>query len=336
MTPTCAANALGIVPPGAFAAGAVDAALVAFSAVGAHVGLAADALARAVLERSAAVLRPCIDELVADYELDRDGLEIVGGGGGAGALVPFVSEALGVSYRIARDAEVISPVGVALALVRDVVERTIPNASADDVVRVRREAFERVVAAGAAPETVETTVELEPRRNVVRATAQGATAASAQGAALPAADADPAAAAARALRVASQGALDCAARTGDLLVYAATVDRPNRWFPFVRDRRTDACVVDRGGVVRAVARRARVERFARRNAPQRLARLLEDGTAFGDVGRALPDCTLVYGRRIADLSGLADASQVVALAEEELSGLDDATEIVAIVAERAA
>ena len=69
---------------------------------------------------------------------------------------------------------------------------------------------------------------------------------------------------------------------------------------------------------------------------RRLTRLLEDATAFGDVGRALPDCTLVYGRRIADLSGLAEAAQVVALAEEELRGLDGATPVVAIVAERSA
>jgi hypothetical protein len=85
-----------------------------------------------------------------------------------------------------------------------------------------------------------------------------------------------------------------------------------------------------------VARRARVACFTRDRAAERLARLLEDATSFGDVGRALPDCTLVYGRRIADLSGLAEAAQVVALAEEELRGLDGATAVIAIVAERAA
>ena len=50
----------------------------------------------------------------------------------AAALVPHVAATLGVPHRIARDAEVISPVGVALALVRDAVERTIANPSPDD------------------------------------------------------------------------------------------------------------------------------------------------------------------------------------------------------------
>jgi hypothetical protein len=62
--------------------------------------------------------------------------------------------------------------------------------------------------------------------------------------------------------------------------------------------------------------------------------MLEEATAFGDVGRALPDCTLAYGHRVAELNGLADAAAVLALADEELSGLDDAAQVVAIVAER--
>jgi hypothetical protein len=65
---------------------------------------------------------------------------------------------------------------------------------------------------------------------------------------------------------------------------------------------------------------------------ERLTRLLEDATDFGDVGRTLPDCTLAYGHRIADLSGLADAAQVVALADEELSGIGGDAVVVAILA----
>jgi N-methylhydantoinase A len=334
LTPTCAANALGLVQADAFARGDAEAARLAFALVGARVGMQGDALARALLERAAAILERGIDELIADYELERRDVELVGGGGGAAALIPFVADKLGMRYRIARDAEVISPIGVALALVRDVVERTIPNPTADDVVRVRREAFERVVAAGAAPELVETTVELEPRRNLVRATASGGTAAASPATAQVAAD--PAAAAARALHVAEGDRLTCAAKTAELSVFTATrARRRMAWLPLRTQARSDACVVDAAGVVRAVARGGRVACLRRGNSARQLTRLLEDATAFGDVGRALPDCTLVYGRRIADLSGLAEAAQVVALAEEELRGLDDATPVVAIVTERA-
>jgi N-methylhydantoinase A len=94
--------------------------------------------------------------------------------------------------------------------------------------------------------------------------------------------------------------------------------------------------VDRAGVARLVVRGANLAASTRGTIGARLAGLLDDATAFGDVGRALPDCTLVYGRRVGDLGGLAEAAQVLALADEELSGLDDATPIIAIVVERAA
>ncbi len=322
-TLTCAANLLGFVPEDAFARGDAGAARVAFERVGASIGLAGDALALAMLQRDGReTARHDRASLIADYDLEREVLELIGGGGGAGVLVPFAARSLGLTCRIARDAEVISPIGVALALVRDVVERTIPNPTPDDVVRVRREAIERVVAAGAAPELVETTIELDPRRNLVRATASGATP-SAAPSALAAAAADPLVAATRALRAEAGPAPQCAAATDGLSVYVVR-----------HRRRLDACVVDRNGVVRAVARRAHVAGFARGEVRTELARMLEDATAFGDVGRALPDCTLAYGHRVAELNGLAEAASVVALADEELRGLADDARVVAIVAER--
>jgi hypothetical protein len=41
----------------------------------------------------------------------------------------------------------------------------------------------------------------------------------------------------------------------------------------------------------------------------------------------LPESHLVYGRRTVDLGALAEADQVVALAEEELGGLAPATPV---------
>jgi N-methylhydantoinase A len=319
ITVTCAANVCGCVPAGAFAHGDRDAAQVAFDRIGEAIGVDGERLAQAMLERAVAGLRPTIERLIADYQLERDLVELVGGGGGAGALVPFAARALGFPSRIARDAEVISPVGVALALVRDVVERTIPNPTPADVVRVRREAIERVVAAGASPGLVETTIELDPRRNLVRAIASGGTEAVA---ARRAEDGDPLAAAAKALR-SGDAAPDRVAETDGLAVYTHR-----------RRRGLDACVVARDGTVRAVARRARVAAFPRGSLAAHLPAMLEEATAFGDVGRALPDCTLAYGHRVAELNGLADAAAVLALADEELSGLDDAAPVVAIVAER--
>jgi N-methylhydantoinase A len=310
ITPTCAANALGYVPAGDFARGNAESARFACALAGAACGLTPEGFARAVLVRAAEKLRAAIDELAQDYELAREDIELVGGGGGAAALVPFAAELLALPYRLARDAEVISPLGVALALVRDVVERTIVAPSAEDVVRVRREAVERVVAAGAAPELVEVTVEIDARRNLVRATASGATAAAAQAAERPAAsEAERRASAARSLRVSAAALLE-RARAGAFIAFGAS-DRP----------RADVCLVDERGVVHLTQRRAVVRATTVEHVPKTLAELLEATTAFGDVGRALPAVVIAYGNRVANLGTLAEAEHVLALAAEELRGL---------------
>jgi N-methylhydantoinase A/oxoprolinase/acetone carboxylase beta subunit len=321
ITPTCAANVLGLVPTEAFAAGDAAAARRACERVGAALGLDADALARAILERATATLRTAIDELIADYELDRATVVLVGGGGGAAALVPFAATALGFEHRLARNAEVISPLGVALALVRDVVERTIVDPSPDDLVRIRREAIDAAIRSGAAPDRVEVVVEVDRSRNRVRATASGATAlVEGANATANASDAERLASAARAMR-------------GERAAVAFEVRTAS--FDVVRAGRTLA-IVDERAVVRVLAPGGIVDATTREGCAAVLRRAIDEHTAYGDVGRVLPDLWLVAGARTIELAGCVDAESVLALVADDLAGAaDDATLAVIAVPRRA-
>jgi hypothetical protein len=66
-----------------------------------------------------------IDALIVEYNLDRATVELVGGGGGAASLVPYTGKVDESARQTGEKAEVISTIGVALAMVRDVVERNI-------------------------------------------------------------------------------------------------------------------------------------------------------------------------------------------------------------------
>ena len=198
-------------------------------------------------------------------------------------------------YRIARDAEVIAPIGVALALVRDVVERTILSPSPEELARIRREAADRVVAAGAAPDRVEVEVEIDPQRNRVRATASGATALveSAAGAAYGPDE----------RRATAAQSLRCdAIATRDGRAHA----RAHRVRTVARARCPPAA--------RALdPRRARARRWrrdttrsdrpamrrddGRASSADRVRDGVEGATHFGDVGRALPALYLLRGVR---------------------------------------
>jgi hypothetical protein len=98
----------------------------------------------------------------------------------------------------------------------------------------------------------------------------------------------------------------------------------------------DLRVLDASGVGRLALRDAFVRQTRAGNAIADLRIAVEEATAFGDVGRALPDIYVLHGARIADISGLASADQAVALAEEELAGRDPDAAVVILTASRPA
>ncbi len=169
LTVTCAANALGLVPAGAYAANQKETALRGFAALGALMGISAEKAAEAMIAQASKRVAEAVQRLAHEYKLKR--ITLIGGGGGCGALVPAVAERLHVPYQLAEHAEVISSIGVALALVREEVERGI---SAATPAEVAREATERAVAAGADPDSVQVMTEVISERATIRAIASGA------------------------------------------------------------------------------------------------------------------------------------------------------------------
>jgi N-methylhydantoinase A len=304
LTVTCAANAAGGVPDGAFARANGETAYRAFELLAEHTGGDALSLARRVIALAVAKLRAATEALADDYALDEQRVTLVGGGGGCGAIVPHLASAMKLPYRLARDAEVIAPIGVALALVRDVVERTIASPSPQEIAQIRREAADRVIAAGAAPERVVVEIEIDTQRNKVFATASGATALVEAAAGDSCAEPDRRAIAAQSFACGADE-IDPVELTDALSGY---------------ERRRGLRVIDERGVVRLALRDHRITRTTVRDLQSHLREAIESATQFGDVGRALPALYLLRGARIAAYEGLTGANQAMALAGEEVEG----------------
>jgi N-methylhydantoinase A len=342
ITTTCAANCLGLVSADQFAYGNSDSAVAAFQLLADWLGGNRSALevARDVLQVASQKIAATIVELMAEYQLDRGLVVLIGGGGGAPSLVPFTGEMMGLEHRIARNAEVISPIGVAMAMVRDTVERNIVDPTPEDILSVRREATEAAVTAGAMPESIEVQVEVDRRRNLVRAVAVGTTElrrAESQDhhADQPDGPSDPRLAAARSMRLPAEE-LVLAAETENYLVYTGTHRSKSflgRWGSWMAPRR-QLRVVDRSGVVRLQRGAARVTVTRLSDVEAELGRAAEELTDFGDAGRTIPDIFILYGGRLANFSGLATLEQVTALAEVELRSIDPETRLVVIACPR--
>ncbi|HEY6327055.1 MAG TPA: hydantoinase/oxoprolinase family protein, partial [Candidatus Cybelea sp.] len=306
---------------------------IAFGLLARHTGGDAEHLARSALAIAVEKLRRTIERLIADYAFEPNRITIVGGGGGAGVLVPALAAAMRLPHRIARDAEVIAPVGVALALVRDVVERTIFAPTPHEIAAIRREAADRAIAAGAAPDSVEVEVEIDVQRSRVTAAASGASAL-VESAASGAAGAEE-------RRLAAAQSLDCdpaqlvpVELTDVLNGFARTIVQRGR---FGRTRAVrDVRVVDERGVVRLALRDPALVRITAGAIEARVRAAIENATEFGDVGRALPALYVLRGGRIAAFEGLTGAEQAAALAAEETEGCrPDATVTLLLVARSA-
>lgn len=175
ITNSCAANVLGLVKPEHFSYGNASAARKAMQALADYCGTTAEDIATQIMEKAYAKIEPVILELAEKYKLEKDQISLVGVGGGAASLIVYFSNKMGVKYSIPENAEVISSIGVALSMVRDVVERIIPSPSKDDIRSIKSEALNKAIESGATAESVEVHIEIDPQTSKVTAIATGST-----------------------------------------------------------------------------------------------------------------------------------------------------------------
>ena len=333
ITVTCAANAAGAVPSGEAAEGNEESASIAASTLGAATGTAPKEAARAMLAAAARKAAAAVHDLLDAREMSRETTELIGGGGGAGALVPSVAEQLGLPHRVAANAAVISAIGTALALVREVVERTVPEAREADLLQVRKEAVEAVIAAGADPESIVVEVEYDARTALLRATASGQTELRERDPAGGAAsDQERLTAAAKFLRVPA-AQVEPVGDSGPLRAYRG-VRVQKCLLGLLTRRRSVVAVVDQQAVVRLLVPGATAGIAQASRLPATLSGLLVDHTHYGDAGAELPQAFLGVRGRIVNLSGLAKPEQVLSLAAVESAALAPQETVLVVVAPR--
>jgi N-methylhydantoinase A len=333
MTLTCAANAVGQVPEGDFARGSLESARIGFVALGKRLNTSADAAAAFMTGAAARKAAQTVEDLLVNRGMSRETTELVAGGGGASVLVPAVGEMLDLPVRLAPNAPVVSAIGTALAVVRDVVERTVPEATEAEVLQIRREAAEAAIHAGADPETVSVEVEYDARTALLRAVATGQTTLREHDPARTlASDEERQAAAAKSLR-AAPNKVEVAADGGLLRAYRAVKER-RRMFGLLSQQQELVALVDRQGIVRLILGGATAQATDAASIGEALTSLMEQHTRYGDAGAELPQVFLGVRGRVVNLSGLVSAAQVRSLAQAEIAGLAPDERVIVVLAPR--
>jgi N-methylhydantoinase A len=315
LTVTCAANALGHVPEGTHARGWVEAARQGFMILGRVLGCSAEEAAQRTLDLAAQSVAETVKALAQEYKLRSPSFQLIGGGGGAGALVPAVAERLGVPYSLVENAEVISSLGDALASVREEVEQAIGDATSAEALA--RQAELAAVRAGAEPESVQVVLERDEERGTLRAVATGHVALTA-----PVLYSQVNEVAGRAVAAQSAGvkdeSLSLLADTGGFWVYQTE----GRLF-----RRPQTLVVDRRGTVRLQVSGVRVVA----GSGEQVLATLEEMVAAPGLLEATPAVRLVVEARFLDLATAAHRDGVLPAARAALSRAKNETTVAAII-----
>lgn len=319
LTMAGAANIAGYVRPEDYAYGNIEAARKAWQPLADNMGCTVEEAAKKVLDFAAVKNSKVAAQLMKDYHMDPRTTLLVGGGGGAAAVVPHLAQSMGHKHHIAKNAPVISTIGVALAMVRDMVERSVPNPTDDDVISVRREAEQKAIRNGAAPGTVEVSVEVDTQRGIIRAIAVGATELRSKNLMdrkltepelyrLVAENLDV-----------PENTLQTAASNG--VMYAVQCDKVDKkLFGILKKKTHPLRLIDEEGVIRLQKNNAWVRQSSVENWEKDVAWMLEELTEYNDGGTNLPNLYIVLGKRIIDLSGMTSNEQIYSLGGVELAG----------------
>jgi N-methylhydantoinase A/oxoprolinase/acetone carboxylase beta subunit len=297
LTATCAANALGLVSPGAHASGSSAAALAAFEPLGRRLRCSPGDAARAVLDGAVEKVVEAVTAASGHHDLAPD-VPLVALGGSSGALIEEVGRCTGRPVERPDHPEVLSSIGAAMSLLRVEVARSSSSAPQDAAqgVELARTAERACVEAGAAPASVSAEVSYDPDEGLLRAVATGAVSLE-SGAAdrRPVAELEQLDAAAGALEI-GPADLDVVARSDFYRVYTAN---------------GSVAVVDRlGGVALADT----AKRVLAGQGPEFLSDLeaaIDEAAVNLGLTQLIPRVSVVCGPRLLDLSDARRAEDVM-------------------------
>lgn len=322
LTMAGAANLAGYVREEDYAFGNVEAARKAWKPLADNMGCSVEEAARKALAFAAAKNGKVARELMKDYGMDPQHTVFVGGGGGAATVVPHLAETMGHKFRIAQNAPVISTIGVALAMVRDMVERSVANPTDADIISVRREAEQKAIQNGAAPGTVEVSVEVDTQKNIIRAIAVGATELRSKDRMKKEMSEDERLGVVAENLGVGKEKLQIEARNGAMM--AVQYDRvQKKLFGLIKKVTKPLRLIDEEGVIRLQKNNALVRQTTVGGWQQDLKWILEELTEYNDGGTNLPNVYVVLGKRIIDLSGMQTGEQIISLGNVELAGYED-------------
>jgi N-methylhydantoinase A len=329
ITLSCAANFLNYVRMGDYAYGSKRAAEEGLKKLAEYLSSTPLQVAKDMISITTAKVSQVVKTLIKDYELDTKIIVLTGGGGGASCVLWPLSEALQMNAQIAKNAPIISTIGAALAMVRDVVERTIINPSEDDILHIRTEAEHKAIEAGANPTTIEVSIEIDSSLNRVRAIAMGTTELVRKSLGISNVDEKELWNLAAKSIGTDPSNITLIGKNSSFCVFSGPTNKKSL-FSFLKGVKTTTCVLDLKGIVKLSLYNAVVRTVSARVLKKDVKSMIKEYAVYDESGERVPDIFLLVRGKIIDLKGLPNISQLAAIIETEAKLVDDDQDIITI------
>lgn len=318
ITNTCAANVLGLIKPEHFSYGNPNAARKAMQPLADYMGKTVEEVATQILQKAYEKIEPVISDLAEKYKLEHEQISLVGVGGGAASLIGFCADKMKIKYSIPENAEVISSIGVALAMVRDVVERVIPNPTPQDIKAIKKEVIDKAIESGASPETIEVHIEIDSQTSKITAIAFGSTEVKTTDLLKECTEDEAGELAAEDLG-ASKEEVKLIAKNKYFYVFSSK-----------KEKKTPIRILDKKGFIKVQRNDGMAQRVQASKYKEAINNIWDELAIYKADSVLRPDFYLCVGPRVMDFSGSNDLEQIIMLMDVEMQMLESDEEVIVV------
>ncbi|HXG73523.1 MAG TPA: hydantoinase/oxoprolinase family protein [Candidatus Nitrosotenuis sp.] len=320
ITNTCAANALGMVDKNDYSYANQTSAKIAMELLGRELGLTGPEAAMSIIQTASFEITKTVSKILKEFKMDKSKTQIIGGGGGASVLVPFVAKQLGIQYRKAEHAEVISSIGVASSMIQEEIEHTITNPTPQQISELHKKIHAMMIDRGATPESIVINSEYIAERSLLRISATGNVELDSSDNARNVFTLDEALNRASEIMEINKDLVELSYETDHYFVFIGHVLEKKL---FSKKNRHHVLVLDRFGRQKLSVKNGRVFQGGRISVLEELDDFMESRQS--DIA---PQVYVLNNLKLIDLSGLTSASHIINSVQEELSGSEKAAVIV--------
>lgn len=277
-----------------------------------------ETVASKVIEIACKKIWTIVEDMIEDYELEPNFITLVGGGGSASVVTNPLGKMFNLKHKIAKNAPYISTIGVAMAMLREEIERSIINPTNDDIKKLRNEIFEKIIASGAKEESVEISINVDSTKNMVTAIATGASDFKVK-------DYEQ-----ETLSLEQQAQIVCNAfsveqncitkqeQCGKFAIIS-TSKTTKKLFGLVKNKCNQIAVINNEGVINLRKNNGLSYKDKKENITNLIDEIVDKNSTYSDAGQTIPNIYVITPTRLLDYSGLLNKEQVQSLIALDLT-----------------